>query len=287
MQRLETRLFIHHDDNSSFNDISNEAQDYARDTTAIVLHNSEDYLYIGFRKPINAIYFEMATANTNANSFAFQYYTGSASVPAWTSITANQHNDESKGWTRSGFLNWERNLIDEGSVEINSQTAFWYRLRPSAEHSAGTILRGINIVFSDDQDLRTAVPSITNSKFLAAGETSHILSHVGARDEMIQEMRNSGKFKINFNTGEFKDFNAFDLLQIGQLREASKWKTLSTIFNDLVDSIDDPFLERAMGYDKKYNAAMATYFLNIDIDDDGVEDVFEELVSDTPSITRR
>lgn len=279
MQNLETRLFVFHDDDSTFSDHSNAAQDYARDEFAVELDKDNDYLYIGFRKSINAVFIEMNAANANANSFTFEYYKGT-----WSAIT--NFSDETKGFVRSGFLVWDRNLTDEEAVTIDGQEAFWYRLRPSVTHSAGTILQGLNIVFSDDSDLQSEVMNI--SSYIASGATSHILSHVAARDKINQDLRNKGYVKLNVATGRFEDLNVFDILNIEQLREASKWKALATIFDDVSDSPDDKYNQRAKKYNSRYKAVMGQLqFLGIDSDDDGKQDINEEQMSATTLILRR
>lgn len=287
MQNKETRLFVFHDDNSSFSDFSNEAQDYSRDNFSLELVNAEDYLYIGYNKPINAVYLELETANTNANTLDIEYFEDDGGgSPDFVDIPSFL--DETKGFTRNGFITWERNLTDEAKTTINSQEAFWYRIRPSADFSAGTSVRGLNIVFADDQDLKTVVPNILSSnKFLATGQTSHILAHVAARDAIVQDLRNNGKFKVDLNTGRLKDFNEFDLLKISQFREAAKFKALVVIFEDLSDATNDFYSNRAVKFEREYNKSMEMVFANIDLDNDGLQDSFEELAPNNPMVVRR
>jgi hypothetical protein len=286
MLDLENRLFIFHDDDSSFSDHSIAAQDYSRDEFAVELDKDDDYLYIGHTKPINSVYIEMSTANTNANTFTFQYYKGNADTPAWAAVP--KFADESKGMTRNGFLSWERNLTDEGVVTINSQEAYWYRLRPSATHASGTEIQGINSVFSDDNDLKTLVPSIAGSDYYATGASSHILAHVAARDFIIQNLRNDGKLKVDVSTGRISDINIFDVLKIEQLNQASKLKALEIIFDDLSDREDDKWHQKARQFGSMYNFAYGKLqFLNLDTDNDGVSDRHEEMRSASMILVRR
>ena len=61
-------LKVLHDDNSVFADLTNDAADYARDTFSITFTQAQDFIYIGYTKPINAVYPDMtgtlATAST-------------------------------------------------------------------------------------------------------------------------------------------------------------------------------------------------------------------------------
>lgn len=278
MLQTKNKLTVFHDNNSAFSDYSYEALDFARDTFTIDLVASQDYLYVGFSKPINTFYVELSTANTNANTFTAQYHNGSS----WASIT-NYH-DDTKGLTRSGFMSWDRNLEDESSTEINSSTKYFYRFKPSADHSS-TIISGLNIVFADDLDLKREFYEIAN--YLPGSESSFILSHVATRDHIIQELRNDGRYKSDLNTGKLKDITAFDLLDISQVKLAATYLCLSKIFSNVSDREDDLYFFKSRGYMSLYNESMKLFYLNMDQDDDGIEDEGERMAPATPRLIRR
>ena len=68
MLRTKNKLSVFHDKNSTFSDYSGDALDFDRDFFTIELSSSMDYLYIGFDKPINAIYLELKTTNNVTNT---------------------------------------------------------------------------------------------------------------------------------------------------------------------------------------------------------------------------
>ena len=82
MIKLQNKLTVLHDNNGFFSDFSNEALAFDRDTFTIDLDQSDDYLYVGYYKPINNFFVEIGTANTNAGSFTGQFYNGTT----WTSL---------------------------------------------------------------------------------------------------------------------------------------------------------------------------------------------------------
>ena len=147
MLKTKNKLTILDDNNGTFTDFSREGLDYDRDTFTVTLDSNTSYLYVGFYKPINMFYVEVGTANTNAGSFIAQYYNGST----WVSMS--DFYDETSCFTRSGFIQWDRGQTDEASTSVNSTPLFWYRFKPSITHSA-TVINGLNIVFSDDTDLK-------------------------------------------------------------------------------------------------------------------------------------
>ncbi len=280
MLRIRNKLTVLDDANSVFTDFSNEALDYDRDTFTITLNQSTSYLYVGFTKPINIFYIEVGTVNTNAGTFSAEYFNGDdvdfASLVGF--------HDDSSSLTRSGFFQWDRNQIKEEATTINGLERFWYRFRPTATHSA-TVINGLNIVFADDTDLKREYFEI--AELLPNGESSHILTHVAARDEIIQFLRNSGHFKESIATGTVNDITPFDILDVGQIKLAATYLVLAKIFLGVQDSNDDVHIEKSRHFKSLYKSAIKTFYLDIDFDDDGVRDESEQLAPSTGVLLRR
>ena len=265
-----TKLTILHDDDSVFTDYSNLAADFTRDPYSHDLISLEDYLYIGYSKPFNAAYIEMEVPNTNANEFTAEYWNGTA----WTELDLN---DGTNGFTRSGFIEWDKS--DMNSTDVNSLTKFWLRLKPSADHSA-TTYRGINLVFSEDAMMKSEFFEITNSNILPAGETSHITTHVASRNMIIQQLRNQGYIKDDgYND---VNLNQWDLHDIYEIRQGATYLALSKIFFTLSDSVDDNWWQKYREYNDKYEEAMRLARLSLDLNDDGLESDDEKTRQATP-----
>lgn len=261
-----SKLTVLHDNNGTFSDHTEAAADYIRDTFSIDLSSTEDYLYIGFFKPFGSTFVALSTANVNVNTLNAQYWNGTS----WTSLVLT---DESKGLTRDGFLLWDKTNMK--STTVNSKEAFYIRLRPSADHSA-TVVRGINIVFSDDNALKAEFFDIDNPQLLRAGETSHLVQHVAARNTIIQQLRNQNyKKRTAGTTNPLEEITEWDLMDIFQVREASIMLTLSKIFFMLSDSPEDIWWAKYSEYQKRYQQAMNLATLSIDSDNDGEEDANE------------
>ena len=279
MLDVNNKLYVFHDDDSSFVDFSSKALDYSRDTFSVALVSNDDRFYVGFTKPINAFYVELSTANTSDNTFTAEFYNGSS----WTALVG--FFDDTLGWNRSGFMRWNRNQTSEAATEVNSQSAFWYRFTPSADHDAETVLKGLNIVYSDDQDLKKELYEYAD--FLPSGESSHILTHVAARDEIIQSLRSDGRYKQDLSTGDLKNITAFDLLDISQVKVASTYLVLAKIFMAASDNIDDIYMEKSKMFRSLYNGAMKTMYISLDGDNDGILDDEERLDDNAPKLVRR
>lgn len=278
MIKVNEKLTILHDNNSSFADYSNNLASYDRGTASFTYIAAEDKIYVGFEKPISTFYVEFSTANTNDLDLSVSYYNG-------TSFTAvSGYHDDTNGFQRSGFIRWDRNQTTEAKTTINSTETYWYQLALSGDSTA-MIIKGINIVFSDDQDLKREIFEI--DKYLPSGESTHILSHAAARDEIIQQLRADGRHKEDIATGRLKDITSFDLLDISQVKMASTYLTLAKIFMAASDEVDDIYMTKSSMFRSLYNKAMMTMYLNVDEDNDGISDYEEELHQNSPQLVRR
>jgi len=265
-----TKLTVLHDDNAVFTDNSNKAADYTRDSFTHDLIAAEDYIYIGYTKPFNASYIELETPNVNTNTLVAEIWDGSS----WASVELT---DGSQGFTRSGYIEWSK--ADMKSTTINSLARFYIRLKPSADHSS-TVYRGINLVFSEDAAMKAEFFEITNSNILPSGESSHITTHVAARNQIMQLFRKRYK-KDNATTGEAM-LNQWDLHDIYEVREAATFLALSKIFFNLSDSVDDNWWQKYREYNDKFEEMFSQAYESLDLDDDGVVDDTEKVPNAAP-----
>lgn len=261
----QSKLTVLHDDNATFTDHSDSAADYIRDEFSLDLIAAEDYLYIGYHKPFNTTFIAMTTPNVNSNTLTAEYHDGST----WVTVELI---DDTKGFTRNGFLMWNKDNMKE--VTVNGKSKFFMRLKPSADHSA-TVYRGINILFADDNALKQEFSEIDNDTLLPAGETSHLNRHVGARNTIVQMLRNKGYEKNDTASNKLKNINAFDLHDVEYVRQAAVMLTLSNIFFMLSDNKEDTWWSKYEEYQDKFEESFKLIRLPVDSNDDGLEDTIE------------
>lgn len=267
MINTKTKLTVLTDISSTFTDISNDASDSTRDTSGFTLSDS-DYIYVGFYKPINSFFTQLTAFNDNAAELTLEFYNSSS----WTAVTGFQ--DDTKGFQRSAFIQWDRNQVNEAKTTVNSTELYWYRISTSVTLDAIT-LQTMTGLFSDDQDLTIEIPEITDSAHLA-GKTSHFNAHLSSRNDIIQALRNQGNKTLNWSSGEDKDLTFWDVLEVEQLKQASVYLALSKIFFNFSDETDDKFSEKSNHFYNKYEKAFNLAFLSVDKDDDGLKDEEEE-----------
>ena len=256
-------LYFFHDDNSSFVDYTKESRHFLRDDFSISFTAIEDSIYFGLYKPFNQVYAEIVTAASGV-SLAASYFNG-------TSFVGFDINDETSGFSRSGFLKWDRALENWTASEINNETKYWIKL--DADGDFTVVLRALNMVFSDDIALQSEMININDFRQLSAA--SFINYHVSSRDEIIQKLRNSGKIKRTENEDQYQDITQWDILKPSQLYVASKYLTLAKIMFDVSSETDDKYYQRYNDFMDEFGEAFRLYLLNIDTDNDGVQDTHE------------
>ena len=277
MINTNEKLTILHDDNGTFVDFSNVLSSYMRDTASISFDASQDYIYIGFYKPINCLYFDFVTPVSSELILSLDYYNGSG-----FSSLVGLH-DETRTITRSGFVKWNRNQTNETKTTINSTELFWYRLNVATLNQT-IVINGVNVVLSDDNDLKRELFEIEN--YLPSGQNSFIATHEAARDQIVQAL-NQKAYKINdATTGYIKDITVFDLLETQELKLASTYLVLEKIMMNVSDEVDDLFMVKSQYYRKKYNDIINNFTLSIDVDDDGIKDKDERQVFNYGRIVR-
>ena len=264
-----TKLTVLHNASGVFTDYTRDCFDFSRDTATITIATSTGYLYIGFSKPFNSVYIDLTTPNTNAATLSMDYWNGTS----YSSLAGAY--DDTKGFTRSGFITWNRNQTNQVANSVNSTSLYWIRLTPSATTSA-TVFTGISFLFADDQDLKTEVPEIADSNHLA-GKTSHILTHMAVRNQIIQDLRNKDYTTTNETTGLKQDLTVWDILDANQLKQSAIYLALSKIYFNFSDAPEDVYSIKSAKYYSKYEKALALARISIDSDNDGESDDFETL----------
>lgn len=253
-------------------DISKQLKDFATSGVAISLQVGE-HIYVGFEKPFKQLFIELSTKNTDGGTLSAEYYDGSS----WQDLATLL--DETNNFTKSGFLFFDKPASWAEYEDGGTPKNFYIRLKTDNAHSAGTELKGIGVLLSNDLDLEGVRSNIVSKH--NNGE-SWVLKHEQARKYIIQSLRNAGHKKVkNYDSANpaltenirFADITEYDLLEPEQLRQASLYLTLSMIYLDeLTDDLDDKWQRQGERYFDEFGKAMDLFRLTVDSDDDGRED---------------
>ena len=246
--------------NDVFTDISYKTREFGRDIAIISLNANVDYLYIGFDKPLNSLYFNHNTLNLTESVLKVEYFNGS-----WSDV--NGLEDYTLGLMKSGYISFNRDQVGQIVNSTDNSNKYWYRLSVSSD-IADLEISGINLVFADDYDLSLENPYITMPEFLGS-QKSHILIHVACRNEILQSFRNKDYYKLDSNNIK-QDINAWDLLDIMEVKQAAIMLALSKIMFNMSDAKDDVWANKAHEYRSKYEQNIQIASLSIDFNDNGV-----------------
>jgi hypothetical protein len=230
----------------------------AGDTATIAL-DIGDYIYLGYHKPIQSFYVDMTTPNSLSNVFTLEYYNGTT----WVALVAI---DSTKKLTRSEFIQFEQPSAWDNNL-VNSIDKYWLRISSSAL-TGSMVFNFIGLVFATDEDLKLEYPRILNAKFLG-GETNFLKTHIATRDDIIQDLTNKGVLKLA-SSGLYENIVPWDLLSRKEVNKAAIYLALSKIYNNISDSADDIWHQKALYYRSEYNRYFSQINLTIDILDSGV-----------------
>jgi hypothetical protein len=212
------------------------------------------YIYIGYYKPINNFYVAMTDVIPSTSKLILEYETASGFVAASSMV------DKTYGLANSGKVSFTTDSTLQISSLRFTQTLYWVRLSVDVSLAQRTLL-GINVLFSDDKDLEEVYPGIMDN--LPTGKTSFINFHVSAKKEIVQVLRRKYA-PMN------KMLTEYDLLNVEEVHEASKYLTLANVFEWLSDSPADKWEQKAKAMLIKANNILDNVTLTIDQNDDGV-----------------
>lgn len=272
-----TKLTMVNQQFAVYTDFSKDAANFDKDLYTITADHLNGYIYAGYHKPINSLYFNVSTP-VASNTLTFEYWNGTT----WTAIT--DFTDDTEGFSRAGCIQWERELDDNATTTVDGKTKYWYRWR-GGTNTSGLVLAGVNILFSDDYEMSLEQPYINNAEFLG-DETSHIKIHAAVRNEIIQKFRNKNYLKTEAD-GTRADINAWDLLDIHEVKLAATYLAISKIYYNMSDNPEDVWESKAAVYNDKFNKYIELARLTVDTDDDGlISDVENKAVYKTRFMNR-
>jgi hypothetical protein len=265
MQDRSSKLTVlyYNDAYDTYTDISNQAFDFSRDPVSLTIA-TQDMILIGFERCLNTFYIDIsAEADTNATTSIL--YTSDTNVitPVVNMI------DETNGLSRSGFIQFDR-PTDIGLTTVNSQLKYWYSI--GFDVDVEITINGIGIVFADDNDLKKYVPEILDDSFLTGNQTTHILTHIAVRNQIISELRQK-YYKVSNTSRENLTF--WDLLDIEQFNTAATYLALSMIYSNVSDTIDDKWDQQSKKWYGRYQDAIKISWATIDTNNNGQPDSSE------------
>jgi hypothetical protein len=249
------------DDAGVLTDLSLNLLSFGRDSSVIPLETI-DFIYFGRYKPFDALFVELSVPNVVVATLTVEYWNGTA----WVDVSDLV--DDTKALTRGGFIQFTK-PADWAESTTAPYTAYFIRISPSVNLTPALAIQGMNLVFSDDQDLNQVYPGVAN--YLSTAEATFILRHENARDQIVQEIRNRGLRKAPVTALKYESYEHWDFMHVEEVRLWSIYLTLENIFSGLQSKEGDMFMEKAKDYREKAEFYKAAFYLTLDADDTGLE----------------
>lgn len=235
MQDLKDKLTVlHTDDGTEFEDFSTTAFNFFKGT-----FNVEQALYVGFRKPLNTLYFAVKTGSSQDSMLEAHYWNGS-----WTGLELH---DESEALSGSGFIRWQT-PSDQTASEVNGKSLFWIRFNLAVDSPVE--LQGIGALLCSEEDLRCVDFSLDDSP------ENILKAMVSARNLLCKEMQVS----------------AWDLLNFPDVTDAATFLSLSNVYANQSDRQDDHYMTLSKTYLGSYYSLKPKLGIHIDANDNGKPD---------------
>jgi hypothetical protein len=125
-------------------------------------------------------------------------------------------------------------------------------------------------LFSNDQDLLTWETDIM--KYVARGRSTYLNIHREAQDQIVYWLDKEGYTNVYQ-----EKYDKFDIIDVSEVNEWSAFLTLSILMWNISNKVDDVFLKRHFEYKNKAQEARNRAVLRLDINEDGVQDVGENI----------
>lgn len=252
-------------------DISFEMGSFSTDEVDFELTAAQTFK-VGFRKPVALFYVELSTPNTIPAKLTATY----------DNADGNQSliiRDETRGFTRSGFISFDRPEDIVNTSELGLEKMY-INIKTDVDLSVGTKLKGLGIVFCNNQDLI----DIRANAISKLNDGNSLIGKIAlARDHIIDEMNQQGNFKVikdsssTLSSGvKLSEINEFDILSVDSIRLAAAYKAMALFFlEEKSDANEDKWQVQGDRFDTTAGERIASYFMNLDLDDDGIEDDIE------------
>lgn len=220
---MEIRVL--HKDNATLEDKTIDSNDYYSSAWTCDFVSAQDYLYIGCRFPFNHLYFKFGTANTAASALTVAVWDGDS----WANVkeTFDGTSSSSASFGQDGYIIWnpdKANLWGREDTQDSSGTElvtglggrqiydhYWVRLAFDADFDAGTTVKWIGNLFSNDNDLGAEFPDLVRSETMNGWDDGGSKSnweeqHVKAASAILKNLK---KQKVIINRGQILDYHDF------------------------------------------------------------------------------
>lgn len=251
--------------------ITQDVYSFTRDSNQFT---AVDSFTVSRYKPMDALFVFLPTVSTDlANTITLEIMDQNGSV-----LILENFFDDTKGFTRSGFITWDPQVDARYNQTRTSQP---FQIKLTFANPVTAEVGGINLVFCDKQDLLREFPDLDGLMNIVGGDDVYnttLMRMLEASRDDIEKKIKDGSFKKLDRSYFFtppKELDRWDLLRVNEIRLASVYWTLAKIFFFLSDSPEDQYQQKFQYYIAKAEGEFESASLSIDTNDDGSLDILE------------
>lgn len=224
---------------------------------------TEGEIFIGYHKPIKNIYVEMES-RIDEDDFIDDEIKLSLVKKDGEELLTDVF-DRTYGLTRSGFISWNKSTVQTEQFGVK---AYWIKL--TTANPEAIKVNGINLVLSDDNDLTGIFPDVR--EYLPSNKKSFIGFHQEAMKRIVQDVRSSGKTIKDNLTLKTRLVDQFDLLNIEEFKQASKYLALHLLYSWFSRDDSDKWEDKKKDAYVDYQASFNYQLVSVDTNDNGKDD---------------
>lgn len=213
---------------ASFTDYTTEANE-ATANDVFLLHEADDFFYIGEDANIDWIAFNIGTAGTGSGSFTIEYST----LAGWSTLPSTHYASTLNDFKTAGFVDLFISAPDDWDDQVvNGETRRWIRFNGSGTYTIDPLATQIWTNTISTNRFLTASDSVAVQDTDAANWTL-ALNKVVLDSLAINEFTTGFGFSIGIGEGFADVVVITDILNIPQSLEFSDTLTISELFATL------------------------------------------------------
>ena len=250
---IKEKLTVIFEDAGTLTNISSSVAQFKDEITTQIDVITDNFLYIGFYKPIKNFYIHFDTPTTDNINVFLQVFDGESWIDVVDFI------DETNNFTKSGFISC---LENSRPAEVDGNSLYFFRFRFDGI-AADLKLGAVSMLLCSINDISAVYPPVIQQDFRLGKQSLHVALEL-SKNNIIQYLRNKG-----INTNDNKRLTVFDLLDVQEVRQAAAYKTISQILLSVFNSPEDKFYILSEKFKEKAEELLKTYMLSIDYNQTG------------------
>lgn len=233
------------------------------DTLAFAMGLADSF-FIGFKEKFASRYFHFGTQNATARTVSVKYNNGTTFVAVADVV------DQTRGFTRSGFLSWvnknDWEKTNQAPLSEDENELFWIEITVDGVLDPGTTLQSLLNLFCDERLVQDYFPElITDTRYLPNGATDFTAQLNAAKNKVVHRLK-----------GDHIILDESMILDINEVAIATVYAFRSVVLNAI--AVSEGEKATAKEAEDDFNHELNRVKLDFDFDNSGrIEDTEKDI----------